>query len=161
MLFDIWSLYPIFALILTIFFIFYIILLKKRTEKGNEDYHKWKAFKNYLKDFGRFDEKDLPEIKLWERLLVYAAIFGITKEVQKSMKLKLEQIDPNSNYISSNTMFNYFLYTNLVHDVETNVHNTMSAAQAAETARSSGSGSGGGFSSGGGFGGGGGGGHGF
>lgn len=161
MLFDIWSLYPIFALILTIFFIFYIILLKKRTEKGNEDYHKWKAFKNYLKDFGRFDEKDLPEIKLWERLLVYAAVFGITKEVQKSMKLKLEQIDPNSNYISSNTMFNYFLYTNLVHDVEVNVHNTMSAAQAAETARSSGSGSGGGFSSGGGFGGGGGGGHGF
>lgn len=159
--FNVFSMLPVAAFILTIIFLFYIFTLKKRTEKGNEDYHKWKAFKNYLKDFGRFDEKDLPEIKLWERILVYAAIFGITKEVQKSMKVKLEEINPNYNTTYHDTMFNYFLYTNLVHDVETNVHNTMSAAQAAETARSSGSGSGGGFSSGGGFGGGGGGGHGF
>ena len=32
---------------------------------------KWTAFKKFLNDFGSFDVKELPEIKLWERYLVF------------------------------------------------------------------------------------------
>ena len=130
------SIIPIIAFIVTIIFIIYIFTLKKRTYKGNEDYHKWKAFKNFLKDFGRFEEKELPEIKLWGKYLVYASVFGIADEVRKSMKIKLEQINPSAG-------------------------NVLAQSQIANTTYSSGSGVGGGFSSGGGFGGGGGGGRGF
>lgn len=155
------SIIPIIAFIVTIIFIIYIFTLKKRTYKGNEDYHKWKAFKNFLKDFGRFEEKELPEIKLWGKYLVYASVFGIADEVRKSMKIKLEQINPNYVNLYPDTMFNYLLLTNFTTNINTSAGNVLSQSQIANTTYSSGSGVGGGFSSGGGFGGGGGGGRGF
>ena len=155
------SIIPIIAFIVTIIFIIYIFTLKKRTYKGNEDYHKWKAFKNFLKDFGRFEEKELPEIKLWGKYLVYASVFGIADEVRKSMKIKLEQINPNYVNLYPDTMFNYLLFTNFTTNINTSAGNVLSQSQIANTTYSSGSGVGGGFSSGGGFGGGGGGGRGF
>lgn len=158
---GIYSVFPFIAFAVTIIFIIYIFTLRKRTSKGNEDYHKWKAFKKFLKDFGRFDEKELPEIKLWGKYLVYATAFGIADEVRKAMKIKLEEINPNYVNMYPNTVFNYFLFTNLTHDINTSVNSAMSAVQIANSSNSSGSGFGGGFSGGGGFGGGGGGGRGF
>lgn len=158
---DIDTVFPYIAFIVTIIFIVYIFTLRKRTSKGNEDYHKWKAFKNFLKDFGRFDEKELPEIKLWGKYLVYATVFGIADEVRKTMKIKLEEINPNYINLYPNTALNYLLFTNITHDINSSVNTALSKSQIASTSNSSGSGFGGGFSGGGGFGGGGGGGRGF
>ncbi len=146
------------VLILAILFLIYIISFNKRTVKGNEDYNKWNAFKNFLNDFGRFEEKELPEIKLWERYLVYASIFGLADKVRKTMKIKFEEIRPN--YEMRDTMFDYYVFTNLTRDISTSIDNSIITARAsvqsiAESNYSSGSGGGGGFSSGGGFGGGG------
>ena len=77
--------------------IIYFSSATKRTKKGNEQYHKWKGLKNFLADFGRLDEKDLPEIKLWERYLVYATMFGLAVKVQNTMKMNLERMNYSDN----------------------------------------------------------------
>lgn len=153
----------IITLVITIVFLIYIITFNKRTPRGALDYAKWKAFKKFLNDFGRFDEKELPEITLWERYLVYASIFGIADKVCKTMKIKFNEM----NYTNSDFTFDYLLWSNLNNSVTTSVHSSVTTAQSkvseaiARSTSSSGGGFGGGFSSGGGFGGGGGGGRGF
>lgn len=145
-----------------VIFIFYLASIKKRTVKGNEDYVKWKAYKNFLEDFGRLDEKKIPEVKLWEKLLVYAAVFGIADKVGKVMKTKFEEMHPNYDYATGNLFFPYYIgYAGFLNSFNDSVVGSISAAQMSQTQLSSGSGAGGGFSGGGGFGGGGGGGGGF
>lgn len=155
---------PLITAIFSIVFLVYILVFSKRSQKGNEHYIKWKAFKRFLEDFGRFEEKELPEIVLWERYLVYATVLGVADKVSKEMKTKFDQMNINDNTYN-NTLFNYYMFTNMSRDINSGitsaVQNSISIASAAQSSDSSGSGFGGGFSSGGGFGGGGGGGRGF
>ena len=65
-----------------------------------------KGMKKFLSDFGRFDEKELPEIILWEKYLVYAAAFGIAAKVEKAMQLKIKEFNLNQN---TNFTTNYIL----------------------------------------------------
>lgn len=154
-------------ILLALIFLIYIIVFTKRTIKGNNHYVRWKSFKKFLEDFGRFDEKELPEITLWERYLMYASIFGIADKVSKTMKIKFKEIY-SSNTMTMDIFWNYYLLHSLSNDINrvvsssiTAAHREISRVTAANSTSSSGSGFGGGFSSGGGFGGGGGGGRGF
>ncbi len=155
----------IFILILLAFvFLLYSLIVKRKTEKGSEHYSRWQAFKNFLDDFGSFELKELPEIVLWERYLVYATIFGLADKVQKSMNVKIKEID-----MSTYDYYPSFVYLNFGPTINNSINNAVNSAyhsQAASYANthsssSSGGGFGGGFSSGGGFGGGGSSGHGF
>ncbi len=139
--------------------IIYFSSATKRTKKGNEQYHKWKGLKNFLADFGRLDEKDLPEIKLWERYLVYATMFGLAVKVQNAMKMNLERMNYSDsidftylyfdNYYFSNSM------TNAVNSSLSSARGTISTHELASSSDSSSGGYGGGSSfGGGGFGGG-------
>ena len=128
--------------------------------KGREHYLKWKAFKNFLKDFGSFKDKELPEVKLWEKYLVYATVFGLAKEVQKTMRVKLTELGYDATYVHSYWYYNDFYMGNVISNSISKAHSNSNAAIAASSS-SSGGGYGGGFSGGGGFGGGGGSGHGF
>lgn len=157
-----------YALIIPIVtFAIYIMTFNRRTKNGNEDYAKWKAFKNFLNDFGTFDIKELPEITLWERYMVYATIFGLAKKVQKSMNVYIQELDPNGTLYPY--YYNSWMYYDLNYAVADSVNSAVNSAvnysintANANSSYSSGSGFGGGFSSGGGGGfGGGGGGHGF
>lgn len=152
------------TVILTVIFIIYIATIKKRTARGNEHYVRWKAFKKFLLDFGRFDEKDLPEIILWEKYLVYATVLGVADKVSKAMQVKLDQM-PNTTYSTGDFIIDYYLYSSLCRDLNRTISHSysgaVSAVNAARSRSSSGGGFGGGFSGGGGFGGGGGGGRGF
>ncbi|HOZ88612.1 MAG TPA: DUF2207 domain-containing protein [Bacilli bacterium] len=147
-------------IILVVPFIIYTIVFTKRTPKGNDHYQKWLAFKRFLNDFGLFDTKELPEIILWERYLVYAVIFGLAGKVQKVMNTRFNEI--NENTAQTDFMPIYYLHMSnaLSSSVNTAVHQAISAANANSVQTTSG-GFGGGFSGGGGFGGGGGGGRGF
>lgn len=40
-------------------------------------------FKNYLLDFSLLNERDAVEVNLWQELMVYAAAFGVTDQVEK------------------------------------------------------------------------------
>lgn len=153
-------------LFFAIFFLIFTILVEKKTLKGSEHYDKWKAFKNFLDDFGSFELKELPEIVLWERYLVYATIFGLAKKVQKSMNVRISEMNIDAigyDYYPS------FVYINLGNSINSSINSAITSAYNRQSANyanthsssSSGGGFGGGFSSGGGFGGGGGGGRGF
>lgn len=147
-------------------FIIYIACIKRKSEKGIEHYARWNAFKKFLKDFGTFDTKELPEIILWERYLVYATIFGLAEMVEKAMNVKIKELEVSDASYYGNT----YVY---VHDlgISSAINSAVSSAyrgaqntisrQAANASGGSFGGHGGGFSSGGGFGGGGGGGRGF
>ena len=153
------SLYFYVALILSaIFLLIYTGKVKKRTEKGALEFAKWSAFKRFLKDFGRMDEKELPEVVLWEKYLVYAVVLGCADKLSKTMQIKMEEMNiPETNLVDP------FVFTHF-HMISSSVSSSVRSARSYSSPSSSGgswssgSGGGGGFSSGGGFGGGGGGG---
>ncbi len=134
-----------------------IILRKthKRTEKGILEYKKWKAIKRFLNDFGSFQDKEVMEVTLWEKYLVYATLFGCSKRILKAMRLK--SIDDYSSI--SGDMYCDLQFSKCITDSIYSVYRVSSRSYGLSSGRSSSSGSGGDFSSGGGsFGGGGGGG---
>ena len=142
-----------------IIFIVYIGTIKRKSEKGIEHYTRWKAFKKFLNDFGTFDTKELPEIILWERYLVYATIFGLAKKVQKDMNVKIKEIELTDTYYGNNYIFiNDFDMTNVIssslNEAFRGAQTTINREMASSSSGSYG-GHAGGFSSGGGFGGGG------
>lgn len=150
-------------LFFVIIFLFYCMLVYKKTEKGSLHYDKWKAFKNFLDDFGAFELKELPEIALWERYLVYATVFGLADKVQKAMNVRISELNVDAmgyDYYPS------YVYFNLGNSINASVNNAINSAYSRQAANyanshsssSSGGGFGGGFSGGSGFGGGGGGG---
>lgn len=140
--------------IIAVILIVYVVTSSKRTKEGNELYLKWNALKRFLKDFGNFEEKELPEIALWEKYLVYAHVFGIAEELRRQMEIKIPNIENYSNGLST---YDYIRLNNAINrSVTANVNAAITSANSkiAESNASSGSGSGGGFSggsSGGGF----------
>lgn len=121
------------------------------TQKGINEQEQWKAFKKYMEDFSYLDEKEVPELVLWEKYLVYATAFGIADKVLKQLKVKYPELnnqDTISNMVLFNAMYNANgLNANFINSIST------STSRMYSTTYSSGSGSGGGFSGGGGFGG--------
>lgn len=151
------------VVIFGIFLCLYIMSYSFKTEKGSLDYAKWMAFKRFLKDFGLLHEKELPEIKLWGKYLVYATVLGCADEVEKAMKVHLDamNIDESSalylDYYYTNRLMRAGIYSSVSSSITTAV--SASRSSIAASSSSSGSGFGGGSSFGGGsFGGGGGGG---
>lgn len=147
--------------LLAIFAFIYFLAFSKKTKKGIEHYTKWKAFKKFLKDFGRFQEKELPEVKLWGQYLIYAHILGCAKELEKEMQIKLNAMEEEVTYDSLSDIYriNYIMNSNLSSVIHSSVMQvvTASTAEIAKSHNSSSGGFGGGFSGGGGsFGGGGG-----
>lgn len=106
------------------------------------------------------DEKELPEVVLWEKYLVYAVALGCADKLSKTMQIKIQQKN-----ISETNLIDPFIFTHF-HMISTGVSASLrhvyssssSSSSSGRSSWSSGSGGGGGFSSGGGFGGGGGGG---
>ena len=131
------------------------------TEEGTLELAKIKALRRYMKDFTILDKRELPEVRLWNKYLVYATALGVGKKVSKALKVYIESESLNTDLITNYAITN---------TISRSINNTMRSAYAAHYAAtsgssgggswSSGSGGGGGFSSGGGsFGGGSGGGH--
>ncbi len=151
------------VLILSILFLIYVVSFTRRTKKGNDHYRKWMAFKNFLNDFSILKEREIPEIALWERYMVYATVLGVADKVSKAMNVRIAEFDPNHMYAYSPT-FSLYMHMQLHNVINTTVANAIReniSKANANSSSSSGGGFGGGFSSGGGFGGGGGGGRGF
>lgn len=144
----------------------YFIAFTKKTVKGAEDYAKWTALKRFMEDFGKMDDKELPEVTLWEKYLVYAVSLGCADKLAKQMRIKVETLPESINttdMVFDMMYFNHVL--NFNHVINQSVQQSISTAYNAKVAASnpsSGAGFGGGFSGGsfggGNFGGGGGGG---
>ncbi len=139
-----------------------ILSTKFYSEKGREDLAKWKALKHFLEDFSTFDEKELPEVPLWGKYLVYATVLGCAETLQKQMKVKIDEMNVTDTVAYDPLFWNrMYLYNSISHSVSQGVHSAVSSSRSsiASSSSSSGGGFGGGASFGGGsFGGGGGGG---
>ena len=112
------------------------------TQEGVDEKNKWKAFEKFMEDFSMLDQKDIPDVVLWEKYLVFATAFGISEKVLKQLKVVYPQIDDINSPIYSS-----FAYIHIMNSV--NIGTCVSSSVYSGT-YSSGSGSGGGFSGGGG-----------
>lgn len=151
------------AIILSVVSLIYFFSYTKRSRKGNEEYKKWMALKKFMEDFGTMDTKELPEVRLWDKYLVYAITLGCADNLAKVMKIKIAELQEQGVYtpdLFDYYRFNRFLMFNTT--LNRTINSSVQAANSAKVAassKSSGGGFGGGFSGGGGsFGGGGGGG---
>ena len=145
----------------------------KYTETGLEEYKKWHGLRNFLMDFSKIDDREIPEVTLWEKYLVYATALGVSKKVLEAIRVKIEQID-NVDYTILSDMATIDYVSSSINRISNNVvtqslpsvnfpiASAIASSSASGGSYSSGSGGGGGFSGGssggGSFGGGGGGG---
>lgn len=113
------------------------------TQKGINEKEKWKGLKKYMEEFSLLKEKEVPEIVLWEKFLVYATVFGISDKVLKQLKIVYPDLD---NMIQDGTYPYMYLMinTDFSHSFVSAVSSSMSSAYSSAT------GGGGGFSGGGG-----------
>lgn len=152
-------LFGIVIFVLAIISLIYFLSFTKKTLKGNEHYLKWKALKKFMEDFGTMDKKDLPEIVLWEKYLVYAVSLGCADKLSKTMQLRINDFgdtDLIDIHYNMRTMRDMMIFNRIMSStINTAVSNAYSAQSIANSSNSSGGGFGGGFSGGGGsFGGG-------
>lgn len=118
-------------------------------------YYQWHSFKNMIKSIPSFKESELESVILWNRILVYATLYGQAKKVSDVLK--------RYNIHLSNPSLDEFTYSATPFIMLNNVNYLESYVSASDTVSSfsinsnSGSGGfgGGGFSGGGGGGGGG------
>lgn len=147
-----WSLLlGLFGTIVTIIDIVLMSKIIKRfngfTQKGINEGEQWRAFKKYMEDFSYLNEREVPELVLWEKYLVFATAFGIADKVLKQLKVKYPELnnqDTISDMILFNAMYNSNGFnTNFINSISTSTSRMYSSTY------SSGSGAGGGFSGGG------------
>lgn len=143
--------YYIVITILSILYYKILSLDKRRTKKGSLEYSKWLAHKRFLKDFGRFSQKELPEIILWDRYLVTATVLGCSDKVLKQMQIYVtsyEGMEEMKEFLSD-----YRSYQTMK-QLDHSMNSLMHKAKVESSMKSSSSSSGSTYSSGSGFGGG-------
>ena len=116
-------------------------------EAGAEVYYLWTSFENMLREIARLDQAELESIVVWNRLLVYATLFGYADKVSHLMKVHHIQVEnPDINLYVAYGWHSMFYHSSAQMSHYAGVANTASTYSV-----SSGSGSsGGGFSGGGG-----------
>lgn len=113
------------------------------TQKGIDENAKWKGLKKYMQDFSMLDKREIPEVVIWEKFLVYATAFGIADKVLKQLKV----VYPNIEQEFSSSYYGYMylmLHTDFSNSFSQAITTSMSSAYSSAT------GGGGGFSGGGG-----------
>ena len=123
-----------FGIVILSFIYIYILSLDKcKTKKGIIEYSKWLAHKRFLKDFGTFDEKDLPDIVLWEKYYVTAVTLGCSNNALDKMKIRIEN---NPKFDKTMLLFSQCMQYQNIKTFE-NVFNTIKYNANKETYRSS------------------------
>ena len=136
------------------------------TQKGYDEKIQWEALKRYLEDYSLLNEKDIPQLAIWEKYLVYATAFGIANKVIDQMKAKYPKVFIEETwdtemkntypiiYFSTNPIYfsTHTIGTSPISMLNQGVSKAYSTsiAEIAAHSASSGSGGGGGFSGGGG-----------
>lgn len=74
--------------------------LRTLTQKGVNEKEEWKGLKRYMEDFSLLNEREVPELALWEKYLVFATAFGISDKVLSQLKVRYPEI-ADENYMTS------------------------------------------------------------
>lgn len=131
--------------------------MRRRSREGNELYVKYRAVRDFLRDFSRLKEAPPASVILWNRFLVLAVVFGIADEVLKQLRDVAPQVVTDPGF--QTTYWWVYAGSGVGSPINAVQSGFASAAQVATSQMSGAGGGGGGFSGGGGggFGGGGGG----
>ena len=85
--------YPIFWIVMFITILtFSKEFTRIKTDKGKEIYLKLNGLKNYINNFGNFDDKELKEIALWDEYILYAMILDESKNLSKQALEELKKL---------------------------------------------------------------------
>lgn len=114
------------------------------SDEGLEEKYKWIGLKNYMEDFSMIDDREVPELVLWEKYLVYATAFGIADKVLKQIKIRYPELQDN-DYMVNNMMITHAISNSTI---SRSFESSISRSVLASSSYSSGSGGGGGFSGG-------------
>lgn len=71
------------------------------TQKGIDEQEKWKALKRYMEEYSMLKEREVLELGIWEKYLVYATAFGIGQKVIKQLKITYPELS-EENYVINN-----------------------------------------------------------
>lgn len=116
-------------------------------EVGAEVYYLWTSFENMLREIARLDQAELESIVVWNRLLVYATLFGCADKVSHLMKVHQIQVEnPDINLYVAYGWHSMFYHSTAQMSHYASVANTASTYSVSSSNGSSG----GGFSGGGG-----------
>lgn len=113
------------------------------SQKGIDEAEMWRGLKRYMENFSMLDKREVPELVIWEKYLVYATAFGIADKVLKQLKIvypNIEEMTGIENYAYMSLMINTNFSSNFSNAISTSISSSYS----------SGTGGGGGFSGGGG-----------
>ena len=119
------------------------------TQKGVDIKEQWKGLKKYMEDFSLLKEREIPELVIWEKYLVYATVMGIADKVIKQLKIVYPNFEEMTNSIGTYTCMNVMMHTDFSSSFSSAISSSITSATASSS-YSSGSGGGGGFSGGGG-----------
>lgn len=122
------------------------------TQVGENEKEKWQALKRYMEEFSLLNEREVPELVLWEKYLVYGTAFGVADKVISQLKVKYPQILDETYMINNGYTYIYMANSiNIERSISGGMQRAYSAGMSARAARnySSGGGYGGGFSGGG------------
>lgn len=122
------------------------------TQKGLDEQKQWEGLRNYMEDFSMLNEREIPELVIWEKYLVYATLFGNAEKVLKQLKVVYPDFS-NDDYLRNTTYFYLIMNTDFNNSFVRAIDNSMQRAyqsSIASSTHSSGGGFGGGFSGGGG-----------
>ena len=96
----------VFLIIICLFNLLFLVLFYKRTEKGKQDYHYFKSFKNYMQNFSKWET--LPKLNVWGKYLIYSRVLKCNDVLSKGMIVRFNSVKTkaySSNYIKEKIEF--------------------------------------------------------
>lgn len=127
-----------------------LIVLSSRysgvTQKCVDEAEMWGGLKKYMEEFSLIKDREVPELVLWEKYLVFATVFGIADKVIKQLKVVYPELS------NPDTLSSQYAYMHIACNSNSNFNfvSSINSSIGSATNYSSGSGAGGGFSGGGG-----------
>ena len=96
----------------------YIYLIEKAsnavlfTQYGASEQSKWYGLYNFLNSDTLINEKEVYELPLWEKFLIYATAFGISEKVIKAIKINAVELNIDSSPILNH---NFYIHSSNFH----------------------------------------------
>lgn len=77
---------------------------------GENEYAKWRALYNFLNSETLMNEREVIDLVLWEKYLVYATAFGISDKVSKALKIRCPEAMLKQSAVLNNSYYrsNYY-----------------------------------------------------
>jgi len=130
-----------FSLVITTCGVLSIVIYKKTrahglTQKGRNEQEMWKGLKRYMENFSLLNEREVPELVLWEKYLVYATAFGIADKVLKQLKIKYPELNDENFMLNNGYTYMYMMNRyNFDRALNAGIHSAYSAGMTAKAAR--------------------------